>query len=77
MSRSSAAQRRTETAVLNDSQLACAFASTVITSDVLAGVCGIDKVLVPVLDNLIAVREGARKSGVTWQPYKPADAGKD
>jgi hypothetical protein len=56
---------------IDATQLACVFASALTDSAAVADACQIDRSLVPVLDQLIAQREGAKKSGVRWG----ADAG--
>jgi len=56
--------------VLKDSEIACAFASDITEPAALATACQIDQALVPsilpLLSNLIAEREAAKKVGVRW-----------
>lgn len=54
--------------LLSESQLACVMSSTLTDSQALATVCGIDQALVPVLQQLIGVREGAKRAGVQYKP---------
>ena len=65
-----------EQAVLSASQIACVFASSLSSSTAIADACAIDKALLPVLEQLIAVKAAAAKAGVTYHdPMK--DAGVD
>ena len=64
-----------EQAVLSASLLACVFASSLSTSTAIADACAIDRALLPVLEQLIAVKAAAAKSGVTYHdPMKDAAA---
>jgi hypothetical protein len=62
-------------------QLACVFQSLVTDEKALADACGVADDMLPVLRNLVAQREGARRAGVSWaRPHAdaglaPADAG--
>ena len=65
-----------EQAVLSASQIACVFASGLSDSRAVADACSIDKALLPVLEQLISVKQAAAKAGVTY--HDPlADAGAD
>lgn len=57
--------------LLSVSQIACLFASTLTDSKAVMQACSIDATLAPVVQQLIAQREGAKKQGVMWT----ADAG--
>ena len=57
---------------LDASALACVFASELTDAQAVASACSIDQALVPVIDQLIAQRDAAKKQGVHWG----ADAGK-
>ena len=64
-----------EQAVLSASQVACIFASGLSDSRAIADACAIDRALLPVLEQLISVREAAKKSGVSYHdPMKDAGA---
>jgi len=64
-----------EQAVLSASQIACVFASSLSDSKAIADTCAIDRALLPVLEQLIAVKAAAAKSGVTYHdPMKDAGA---
>jgi hypothetical protein len=58
---------------LEVTQVACVFATQLTDAKAVADVCKIDRTLVPVIEQLIAQREGAKKVGVVWG----ADAGPD
>lgn len=51
---------------LDGSALACVFGSELTAAAALATVCKLDQALVPVVDQLIAQRQAAKASGVTW-----------
>lgn len=57
--------------VLDAAQLACLFASTLTDAPAVLEACRIDAELTPVVRQLLAQRDGARKAGVVWS----ADAG--
>jgi hypothetical protein len=51
---------------LDATELACVFSSELTDSKAVAEACKIDAALVPVLEQLIAQRDAARKQGVKW-----------
>jgi len=51
---------------LDASELGCVFATELSDSKAVAGLCKIDQTLVPVIEQLIAQRNAAKKAGVTW-----------
>ena len=57
--------------VLSVSAIACIFASQLTDSPAVMQACAIDSRFAPLVQQLIAQREGAKKAGVTWS----ADAG--
>ena len=65
-----------ESDFLTATQIACAMSSQLTDSKAVAAACQIDAALLPLLEQLIAEREAAKKSGVTWQSDAGADAAK-
>ena len=51
---------------LSVSAIACVFASSLTDSKAVAQACQIDQTLAPLIQQLIAQREAAKKQGVTW-----------
>lgn len=65
-------------AALNITQLACmmnGLGGFLTDSEAVAKVCNIAPKLLPVISDLIGVRDAARKSGVTWKGSGLSDAG--
>jgi hypothetical protein len=61
--------------VLDATQLACTFESTITSAPALADACQIDHALVPILENIIGEREAAAKAGVRWRQRPDGGSG--
>ena len=66
---------------LDEAAMLCIMTSTIVDSSELADACKLSRSLIPLLQNLISTREGARQAGVTWPKGsdggtpKPVEAG--